>query len=371
MQKKNQEHTKDRESKKEKRELHPMKKRWRILAATLAAALLISELVMHYTPDAPASAMRALDPGRLVAPEVAEILENPMEVLDAVRNARYQQKHLIKVANEAQNSIVSGDYEAAIPKIEELIENMELTEEERTQLEMTKTALYFSCEKFEEAEAGCSALIGQGGSDLGLYYFMRSVCRMQYGSYRESKEDLLKALEHNYEEEATCYVHLAFCENYLEEYDQMLLHANTAIEKGADEVYYLTLVYLQAVASLKLERFEESVGYINTLLDSEEYKEAGDLFYYRGVCFLAREEYQKAYDDFNSALSYGIADEDGGESVLYYNRGVAALGLNKVNEAVADLEFVAKKGTNAELKAAAEEILQMIDNYSETEMAEA
>ena len=48
--------------------------------------------------------------------------------------------------------------------------------------------------------------------------------------------------------------------------------------------------------------------------------------------------------------------------MLYYNRGVAALGLNKTEEAVADLQKVVERNDNQELTDAAEELLDMLQS---------
>ena len=125
-----------------------------------------------------------------------------------------------------------------------------------------------------------------------------------------------------------------------------------------------------AVASLKEEKFQDSISYITELLTTDQYRESGDLYFYRGVSELTLEEYQKAYDDFQEAMKYGLTEAEGtggegkkeSDTMLYYNRGVAALGLNKTEEAVADLQKVVERNDNQELTDAAEELLDMLQS---------
>ena len=47
--------------------------------------------------------------------------------------------------------------------------------------------------------------------------------------------------------------------------------------------------------------------------------------------------------------------------MVYYNKGVAALGLNKLDEAKEYLEEVVKRNDQQDLTAAAEEILELFE----------
>lgn len=347
------------------------RKKWlRITALCLAAVMIISELVIHYTSQQTVQA--ELGPQMLMDAQVQEVLKDPLRLLKAFKEAKGQlqdkQQKLLEACNQAEKLITEEKYEEAIEPVDYLLKEMDLTEEETIQMKMTRTALCFSSGRFDEAMEGCTELIDQDRSENGYYYFMRSVCSIQKEDYEQAKQDLLAALDHGYEDEALCYVHLAFCDNYLEDYSDVLKYAALAEEKGADDIYHLTLVYLMAVASLKEEKFQDSISYITELLTTDQYRESGDLYFYRGVSELTLEEYQKAYDDFQEAMKYGLTntDESGGErkeesdTMLYYNRGVAALGLNKTEEAEKDLQKVVERNDNQELTAAAEKLLEML-----------
>lgn len=338
-------------------------KTWVRLVALFLAFVLISTEIIYKFVSAPVR-INGLQPQILLDEEVREVLENPMQLLKDMRKVQYlnkeAQRKLVEACEKAESYIAEGKYEEALEPVSYIMENMEMSEEELWQLKATKTALYFASGFFEDARTGCNEIIDADRDTNGYHYFMRSVCDFQEEKFESSKSDLLQALEQGYEEPALCYVHLAFCENFLENYEKVLEYAKQAMELGADEIYHMTLTYLQAVASLKLEKFDDSIGYIDTLLAEEEYQKDGQLYYYRGVCYLTAEEYKKAYDDFEKSFDCG---ED--TTLLYYNRGVASLGLNDAESAMKDLEVVVERGDEAELKAAAEEILSLIGQQSE------
>lgn len=347
------------------------RKKWlRVTAVCLVTVLVVSEFVIHYT--AQQEIQTDFGPETLLDAQIQEVLKDPMKVLEAFKDAKRQlqdkQQKLLDACNKAEKLIKEEKYEEAIEPVDYLLKEMELTEEEKIQMKMTRTALCFSAGRFDEAMEGCTELINLDRSEEGYYYFMRSVCSIQKEDYSQAKDDLLEALAHGYKDEALCYVHLAFCENYLEDYKEVLKYAELAEEKGAEDVYHTTLTYLMAVASLKEEKFQDSISYITELLVTDQYKKSGDLYFYRGVSELTLEEYQKAYDDFQKAMKYGLtnAQETGGEqkkesnTMLYYNRGIAALGLNRLEDAAEDLRKVVENNDYPELTEAAEELLDML-----------
>lgn len=350
------------------------RKRWvRVTAICLVAVLIISEIIIHYTSNI--TPIAALAPESLMEAQIQDVMTNPLEVMEAIRQAeretKRQQKKLLEACEEAETLIAEGKYEEAIEPVDYITRNMELTEEETQQMKMTRTALTFASGQFEEAREGCTELIEQGKDSNGYYYFMRSVCDIQEEKYDTARDDLLAALEHDYEDPALCYIHLAFCENYLGNYENVLEYAQEARALGVEEVYTQTLVYLQAVASLQTEQFDRTITYITELLETEEYKETGELYYFRGVSELTLEKYQEAYDDFNLAMKYGIVSSDSNISeeetvtMLYYNRGIAALALNKLEEARSDLEKVTERGADKEMLDASGELLEMLQSIPE------
>lgn len=347
----------------EKKKWH--QKTWvRAVAFLLAMALVITELISRLASGTITTTVAGLQPQVLLDGEIVELLENPMDVIAKIKKAEFaakkEQQEIQDACVKAETLIAEGNYEGALEQVDFLMENADLTEDNLSEMKKIKTALFFSSGQFEEARKGCTEFIEADQDENGYYHFIRSVCDIQEEKFESAREDILKAMEMGYEDPALCYVHLAFCENYLEDYEKVLEYTNQALELDADEVYRLTLIYLQAVASLKLEHFDESITYIDTLLQEEAYEKDHQLYYYRGVSWLTKEEYQKAYDDFQKAFEYGEET-----SLLYYNRGVAALGLNKLEEAENNLEEVIKRGDEKNLIATAEEILSLLRQQSQ------
>lgn len=348
----------------------PEKKKWhqktwvRAIAFVLALTLILSELIGRLASGTIANTVSGLQPQVLLDEEITEILEHPMELIKEMKKTEYaakkKQQEIQDACIKAESYITEGNYKEALEQVDYLMEHADLDETALLEMRKIQVALYFSDGRFEDARTGCSEFIEAGQDVNGYYYFIRSVCDIQEEKFASAKEDILKALDQGYEDQALCYVHLAFCENYLEDFEKVLEYTGKALEVGADEVYRLTLVYLQAVASLKLERFDESITYIDQLLKEEVYKKDSQLYYYRGVSWLTKEDYQKAYDDFQKAFEYGEET-----SLLFYNRGVAALGLNKLEEAEKDLNEVIERGDEKELIATAEEILTILGQQSQ------
>ncbi|MDO4522235.1 MAG: hypothetical protein Q4B57_03695 [Eubacteriales bacterium] len=326
----------------------------RALALVVAVSVITTEIILHLMPSVPA--VDVLSPQRLVDAQVQEIFKDPMKYVGQIREAEKLQQDLAKAGEEAEKYIASGEYEKAIEPIGKLIDSADLSEEERQQLKQTRAALYFSSGMFEEAKQSCTEFIEDGYDTQGYYSFMRSVCFLQEEDYKAAREDLLAALAEGYENQALCYVHLSFCENYLEDYEKVMEYAQKAQELGAEESYQQTLNYLITVASLKLERFDDCITYASKLMEDEQYAKDSELYYYRGVSWLTKDEYQKAYDDFKKAIELGEET-----TVLDYNLGVAALGLGKTDEAKRSMKMVLRRGDEEELQKAAEDILQAID----------
>ena len=78
----------------------------------------------------------------------------------------------IDACNKAEKLIKEEKYEEAIEPVDYLLKEMELTEEEKIQMKMTRTALCFSAGRFDEAMEGCTELINLDRSEEGYYYFM-------------------------------------------------------------------------------------------------------------------------------------------------------------------------------------------------------
>lgn len=151
------------------------RKKWlRVTAVCLVTVLVVSEFVIHYT--AQQEIQTDFGPETLLDVQIQEVLKDPMKVLEAFKDAKRQlqdkQQKLLDACNKAEKLIKEEKYEEAIEPVDYLLKEMELTEEEKIQMKMTRTALCFSAGRFDEAMEGCTELINLDRSEEGYYYFM-------------------------------------------------------------------------------------------------------------------------------------------------------------------------------------------------------
>uniref|UniRef100_A0A1B0FD87 Uncharacterized protein n=1 Tax=Glossina morsitans morsitans TaxID=37546 RepID=A0A1B0FD87_GLOMM len=138
------------------------RKKWlRVTAVCLVTVLVVSEFVIHYT--AQQEIQTDFGPETLLDAQIQEVLKDPMKVLEAFKDAKRQlqdkQQKLLDACNKAEKLIKEEKYEEAIEPVDYLLKEMELTEEEKIQMKMTRTALCFSAGRFDEAMEGCTELI--------------------------------------------------------------------------------------------------------------------------------------------------------------------------------------------------------------------
>ena len=91
---------------------------------------------------------------------------------DAKRQLQDKHRNFLMHVIKPKKLIKEEKYEEAIEPVDYLLKEMELTEEEKIQMKMTRTALCFSAGRFDEAMEGCTELINLDRSEEGYYYFM-------------------------------------------------------------------------------------------------------------------------------------------------------------------------------------------------------
>ena len=87
-----------------------------------------------------------------------------------------------------------------------------------------------------------------------------------------------------------------------------------------------------------------------------------ELFYYRGVLRLAREDYEEALVDFDAAIGLGY-----GTALAYYNRGVCYLTLEDYERLLADMQKVVELNEDEELTQIAQQLIAELTVGSEQE----
>lgn len=382
----------------------------------IAIILVIAMIVTAVTPNLNIEPVQYVDDQptqALLDSDMQEAFSHPIELLDATREALYDQKKQEKkirdAAKKAQDFIGQKKYALAVEPVTYLVEHAQLDQKQIASLRQTRAALCLASGDYAGAADDCSWLIREKYDEDGSVFFLRSVCEIRQAQYKESRDDLLSALEAGYSSPAVCYLHLAFCENYLEDYEKVLEYAQKTQQIGAPQGYEATLIYLEAVACLKLQRYSDAVVWLDQLLVYDDYKENGSLYYYRGLGELTQKKYQKAYDDFNKAMEYGFdggsgtgmqgetesesgisgtgrtavqpqsqesqTDQAAGQpqdqaeslTTLYYNRAAALLGLERYEEAMEDFRRVIDRGDNPQLTEASQKVLKLFEEAAQAQ----
>lgn len=129
---------------------------------------------------------------------------------------------------------------------------------------------------------------------------------------------------------------------------------------AADDAAYGELFRCMGYAALlsgddRAEKYLTSA--IERLADTDP-----ELFYYRGVLRLAREDYEEALVDFDAAIGLGY-----GTALAYYNRGVCYLTLEDYERLLADMQKVVELNEDEELTQIAQQLIAELTVGSEQE----
>ena len=352
------------------------KRTWvRVVALVIVAGMIASELLSRIVSSDTLVISDNEQTQALINSDLAEALKHPIELNDAYRKAVYQEKleqkrkeKLFALGEKAEKQIADGEYRKAVATLDELLG--EVTEEEADiwQLRIIRAQLLFSDGQIEKSSDACTEVIDAGEDEGGTCSFIRSLIRIADEDYEGAREDLLGALENGYTQEDVCSVHIAYCDYYLEDYESVLRFTAAAREQGISDKYDYTILYLEAMSQLQLARYEDSIDSITELLEMEEDAD-GALHYYRGVCYLALEDYKTAAEDFKAAekAGFGNSKDDGTKkTMLLYNMGVAAAGCDDPEEAKRYMKQVVSRDDDKTLAEAAQNLLDM---YREAEEA--
>ena len=349
------------------------RKKWvRGVALLIVAGMIASELMSRLVPSEGVVISDNKQTQELINSDLAEALSHPIELNEAYRKAVYQEKleqkrreRLLSLGEKAEKQIADGEYKKAVETLDELLG--EVTEEEADiwQLKIIRAQLLFSDGQTEQSAEACGEVIDAGEDEGGICSFIRSLIRIAQEDYGGAREDILGALENGYPQEDVCSVHLAYCDYYLEDYESVLSYTASAKEQGISEQYDYTILFLEAMSQLQLARYKDSEESLTRLLKMEEdegTESDGSLLYYRGVCYLGLEEFEKATEDFEKAQEAGFGDsKDTGtkKTMLLYNMGVAAAGRGSPKEAEKYMQQVVSRGDEKTLAEAAQNLLDM------------
>ncbi len=352
------------------------KRTWvRVVALVIVAGMIASELLSRIVSSDTLVISDNEQTQALINSDLAEALKHPIELNDAYRKAVYQEKleqkrkeKLFTLGEKAEKQIADGEYRKAVATLDELLGEVTDEEADIWQLRIIRAQLLFSDGQIEKSSDACTEVIEAGEDEGGTCSFIRSLIKIADEDYEGAREDLLGALENGYTQEDVCSVHLAYCDYYLEDYESVLRYTASARAQGISDKYEYTILYLEAMSQLQLARYEDSIDSITKLLEMEEDSD-GSLHYYRGVCYLALEDYKTAAEAFKAAekAGFGNSKDDGTKkTMLLYNMGVAAAGCDDPEEAKRYMKQVVSRDDDKTLAEAAQNLLDM---YREAEEA--
>ncbi len=217
---------------------------------------------------------------------------------------------------------------------------------------------------YDDAEKFASKAINlKENDDL---YLLRGLIRGDMYKIKKALTDFEKAIEINPRNDRAYYT-AAYAFSLLYELEDALTYINEAIklEKKDAEYYYLrgnilldldspeealeNYAYSMVMDSLHWqammmsgwvkaiqEEFEDAQLYFTKALEIEE---DAEIYYYRGLSYYEKDEYEKAEQDFSKAIDMFYDEPD-----LYYYRGYCRYENGKSEQACADMKIAADLG---------------------------
>ena len=346
-------------------------KRVRVTAGVLAAVLLITAAA--YPMIIPSSMPEARVSGSQGNSNDGTMQENAgaanAPAADAASEADERYAALTKLISDEA-------YEEALSSVDTLLQ-AESSPERKRDLQGMKGALCYRTGRFAEAAEVCDDLISTdqtGGMD-GSIYFVRGVSRIETGQYEEAWNDLKETEKRGFEDKKTLDLQLALAAYLKDDYisageyaekalEEKEMEESALIETGEDQdgpMFPLVLteesrqqtdeqsLYIAAVSKMQQEDFEGSLKWFDRLA---ALKEDADIFYYRGVAYMALEKYEEAAADFEKALALGKDD-----TAVHYDLGVCLVSGSDPEKGMSELEIAASRRDDPDLSVSAENVL--------------
>ena len=224
-------------------------------------------------------------------------------------------------------------------------------------------------------KARCEILTGNrtaGTKDLETYFTMTEedpngeasallgACRMEEGAAEEAVELFHRALDNGYENKALLLEQSLMCLYVLERYEEAAADGKEAVaaaesgEGGSGQLYFWT-----GMALLALGEYKEAQEYLLTAGEKDPAIEG--IHYYLGVCFLANEAYDRAEEEFTASIEKSEYKQES-----LFNRAICYIESEEPEPAANDLKAAAEDGTDPEITAQAEEILEILQEGETT-----
>lgn len=245
----------------------------------------------------------------------------------------------------------------AIPNLEKYIE---LTGD--TSLNESLAQMYLTAENREKAVESYRKLAESTSEDPAEVTYNLAMYEMGAEMYAEALENL-KTLKADPVKAPGLYYNSGVCNMLLGNFEDAVTNFTESLTA---EQYQMDATYNRAVCNMTLTKFREAIDDFTAYIDgmnaaaepqtelvaeptenasdaettaeqpADETKEASTTavdiaYYYRGVCYIAVEEFENAVSDFTVCIDHGLNKEES-----TFNRGVSYLQSGKFEEARAD-----------------------------------
>ena len=335
---------------------------WIRVAAGLLAAALVATLLLS---NAIRIRIQRMEEANAAAAANNYLLENTeyvglsaWERIQQVVRQMADQASLESHYEKASIAIAQGENETALYHINECLALVDESSEAYEELKMKQGCLLALLEDYEQAQTVFDEVLRRapGNADAWL---LQAQLLLQKGDVTAAMEHLRRYISCAEETADQLSVMAQLCYG-AGEYADALIYGEQALAMAADDAAYGELFRCMGYAALlsgddRAEKYLTSA--IERLTDTDP-----ELFYYRGVLRLAREDYEEALVDFDAAIGLGY-----GTALAYYNRGVCYLTLEDYERLLADMQKVVELNEDEELTQIAQQLIAELTVGSEQE----
>ncbi len=224
---------------------------------------------------------------------------------------------------------------------------------------------YVLLQKPELAMRDLNAFFVNGGKDpTGEYNLLLGLCRMEAGEYEKALNAFHNALNAGYTQRALVLSQSILCAYIAGDYETVIQDGQQCLEAlktpngGSGELPVVQeqmspeeVHHWMGLARMAGEDFD---GARNEFLRIEDLSKAPEgISYYLGLCCATLGENEKAIEHYSKSIEVQQM-----VSLSLYNRGIAYLQLEKLEEGLTDLITVLQRNDDADATAAATAILQ-------------
>lgn len=180
-------------------------------------------------------------------------------------------------------------------------------------------------------------------------YFNRGVSHIQLENYKEAVNDFSRSIELSYQPELSAFqrgLSYYMLEQYEESISDLELYVD-AYPDNSDSWIYLALSYFNT------KNYNDAITYFEKCINAGIM--LGECHYHLASIYLDKKQFKKAITHYTSS-----ADLNYLKDYSLFNRGVAYLNLNKVDEAKKDFQKVVNITQDTNLKKSAKDAIDKL-----------